>query len=912
MRQALKLFIMILSLGAVTLRASTLSSRQDPWSDYRHLEELLLDDPLAALETIEKSRALIPSEQNPQAAMVLTLIAAEAASFAEKNRLSRDLAQTALAQAEKLGDRKALARSWLLLGTWYEAQDETLEAEKHFQKALDALQGVENPSERANLLNRVAYFYNRQALWQQAVRLLTEAFTLVESGPRGELYYDLRNNLGSVYARGDLKREEEGLAWMNEALQYFESKGQRFMAASILLNLGQYHGDLNKNDEALADYERGLALVKDLKDTSIRGYLLAARGVQYLRSERHADGLRDLKLAQDIFSQGDNRFMVGRIGIYRSDGLLQLKKPEEALKVLQEAPDSFEGSRALYDKFLIQKRRIKLYRTLGQSTEELAAYRVWEPLYGDLLQQQNADQAHRMSAEFDLERKDQRNRLLEVQNQNQALALIQAKKERFYLMLGIGGGACLILVMAWGLWQGYQVRLQKMHLQEVLDSVHEGILRIGVDRRIFGRYSLHLESILNRSSLRGADIMELLFPHHGEARTMTQAALSAILGEDSSAWEFNQSHLPVEILYGTSILQLFWRPHLDSQDRVSHLILVIRDISEQKAYEQSLKREQEQKESRNQKAMELRRADFLRVERYLKRLENSAIVFTSLSVSAELDQAGMRQLHTWKGEARTLGLLSLAQTLHTMEDSLLARRQAAEDGSKARFLRLIEGFWEQHKDYLSIVREYEEVSLAHQNHSLASLVDELRPDLQHRLHEAGMEWKGLLIHDEIRTWTIEQLDLARPILLHALSNALDHGFLRASQEFQKNAAAFFEVHAQSQGEHFHLVVRDNGQGIAWDKVKEMAKASGLGTLDREALSLYLFTDGVSTAEDTSLSSGRGVGLAAIYDICVKLGGDVSLKDHPQHRGASLEVLIPLASWGRRADAHRSESSSDCA
>jgi tetratricopeptide (TPR) repeat protein len=806
-----------------------------------------------------------------------------------------------MVQAEKLGDPKALARSWLLLGTWYEAQDETQEAERHFQKALDALQGVENPWERANLLNRVAYFYNRQALWQQAVRLLTEAFTLVESGPRGELYYDLRNNLGSVYARGDLKREEEGVAWMNEALQYFESKGQRFMAGSILLNLGQYHGDLNKSDEALADYERGLALVNDMKDTSIRGYLLAARGVQFLRNERHAEGLLDLKVAQDIFSQGDNRFMVGRIGIYRSDGLLQLKKPEEALQELQKAAASFEGSRVLYDKFLIQKRRIKLYRALNQNAEELAAYRVWEPLYGDLLQQQNADQAHRMSAEFDLERKDQRNRLLEVQNQNQALALVQAQKERFYFILGISGGACLILVMAWGLWQGYQVRLQKVHLQEVLDSVHEGILRIGLDRRIFGRYSMHLESILDRrSSLRGADILELLFADDSEQKAMTQAALGAILGEDGSAWEFNQSHLPVEVEYGSRILQLFWRPHLDPLNRVSHLILVIRDISEQKAYEHSLKREQQLKESRNQKAMELRRADYLRVERYLKRLENSAIVFTSLSVSAELDQAAMRQLHTWKGEARTLGLASLAQTFHVMEDCLLARRNTASDSVKAVFLQLIEGFWEQHKDYQSIVREYEEVSLAHQNLSLASLVDELRPDLQHRLNEAGMSWKGLLIHDEVPTWTEEQLDLARPILLHALSNALDHGFLRAPEDFRRNAAAFFEVQAQSQGEQFHLVIRDNGQGIAWDKLRDIAKASGLGNLDREALGHFLFSDGVSTAEATSLSSGRGVGLAAIYDLCAKHGGDVTLKDHPNHRGASLEVFIPHSSWKKRA------------
>ncbi|HYX35996.1 MAG TPA: ATP-binding protein [Oligoflexus sp.] len=901
MGRLLYFFIIISCIGASAFGTKALSAASNPWATYEYLDELMLDDPSFALEIIEKQRSSIEAGKDPSAWMVLTLLAAEAASAAERNRLSRDLAMAAQSKAQELGDHKALARSWLLLGSWFEAQDDTQEAEKHFQRALEALQGVNDPFERANLLNRVAYFYNRQALWQQAVRLLTEAFTLVANGPHDELYYDLRNNLGSVYARGDLNRETEGVAWMKEALTYFQDKKQRYMAASILLNLGQYHGDGDKSPEAFAAYEHGLVLVKDLQDPSIRGYLLAARGVQRLRSGDHHEGLRDLQAAQEIFAQGENRFMVGRIGIYLSDGLLKIDKPQDALRELQKAAQSFEGSRALYDKFLIQKRRIKLYRVLSQKMEELAAYRVWEPLYGELLEQQNADQAHRMSAEFDLERKDQLNRLLEVQNQNQALALVQAQKERFYLRLGMVGGAILIMVMGWGLWLGYQVRVQKEHLQDVLDSVQEGILRIGVDRKIFGRYSRHLETILaQKTSLMGHDVLELLLPDKHENQAMTRAALGAILGEDSSAWEFNQSHLPEEIVLGPKVLQLFWRPHLDAHGRVSHLVLVIRDISEQKAYEQSLKLEQERKEARNRKALELRRADFLRVDRYLKRLGTGAIVFTSLRVSAELDQAAMRQLHTWKGEARTLGLASLAQTLHEMEDCLLARSTEAADAVKAQFLQQTQFLWEQLREYQSIVQEYEEVSLAHHHHSLASMVNELLPDVQARLSHAGIAWKGLLIRDEITDWKMDQLELVRPILLHALGNALDHGFIRAPEDFRKNATAFFDVTAHADADFIHLSIRDNGQGILWDKMQVIASEKGLGPLDREGLTQLLFADGVSTAVGTSLSSGRGVGLAAIHEICTKLGGHVSLQDNPDHQGASLEARIPRNRWQQRA------------
>ncbi len=901
MRRGRRIITITAWLGAWALLPLSLWAEvRDPWQSFAALDAMMLDDPAAALEAIQKERDKLSAATHPQDWLVLTLLAAEAASSAEQNKRSQELALAAKPLAEKLQDRKALARTWLLLGTWFESQDETQDAEKHFELARDAVKSVDDPAERANILNRVAYFYNRQALWQQAVRLLTEAFALVDSGPRDSLYYDLRNNLGSVYARGDLRREQEGVAWMKEALQHFQSHQQRFMAGSILLNLGQYYGDLNQEADAMTAYEEGLKLVEGLKDQSIRAYLLAARGVQSLRSGRNVQGIADLKAAQDIFSQGDNRFMVGRIGIYRSDGLLQMGKPQDALMELEKAAQSFAGSRALYDKFLIQKRRVKLFRVLEQESKELAAYRVWEPLYGDFLEQQNADQAHRMSAEFDLERKDQLNRLLEVQNQNQAMALTQVEKERFYLRLGMAGGAILILLMTWGLWQGKQVRKQKQNLQEVLDSVQEGIVRISADKKIFGRYSLHLERILGRSdSLRGLDILDLLFPTPSEARAMTQAVLDAVLGEDTSAWEFNQSHLPEEIAYSSQTLQLFWRPHIDPYQRVAHLILVIRDITEQKAYELSLKREQEKKEARNRKAMELRKADFIRVERYLKKLEASAIVFASLNVSADRDQAAMRQLHTWKGEARTLGLGVIAQILHEMEDCLLARGEA---GARAQitFPQLVATLWEQHEEYKAIAREYEEVSLAHHSHGLGSVVGELLPDLQSRLRQDGIAWQGIQVRDELSDWTIDQLDWVRTVLLHALSNSVDHGFLRAPSEFKHNARAFFEIIARIHDERMQLIVRDNGQGILWDKLQQLAHDKGLHDLDRDGLTELLFADGVSTASSASLSSGRGVGLAAIHEICQQCGGAVRLSDHPNQRGASLEAWIPRTSEIKRA------------
>ncbi|MDQ3235461.1 MAG: hypothetical protein M3Q07_26930 [Pseudobdellovibrionaceae bacterium] len=54
----------------------------------------------------------------------------------------------------------------------------------------------------------------------------------------------------------------------------------------------------------------------------------------------------------------------------------------------------------------------------------------------------------------------------------------------------------------------------------------------------------------------------------------------------------------------------------------------------------------------------------------------------------------------------------------------------------------------------------------------------------------------------------------------------------------------------------------------------------------------LFADGISTSESVSLSSGRGMGLAAVKDACRDLGAEVTLLDNDEGQGTMLVVDIP--------------------
>jgi len=62
------------------------------------------------------------------------------------------------------------------------------------------------------------------------------------------------------------------------------------------------------------------------------------------------------------------------------------------------------------------------------------------------------------------------------------------------------------------------------------------------------------------------------------------------------------------------------------------------------------------------------------------------------------------------------------------------------------------------------------------------------------------------------------------------------------------------------------------------------------------LALLLWQDEVSTAADVSLSSGRGMGLAAIRSLVESLHGQVKLDDRQDgRRGTCLHLILPLPS-----------------
>jgi HAMP domain-containing protein len=113
------------------------------------------------------------------------------------------------------------------------------------------------------------------------------------------------------------------------------------------------------------------------------------------------------------------------------------------------------------------------------------------------------------------------------------------------------------------------------------------------------------------------------------------------------------------------------------------------------------------------------------------------------------------------------------------------------------------------------------------------------------------------------------------VFVHAIRNAVDHGVEPAAQRTQ-SAADQLVLRARRIDNRITVEIEDFGAGIDWAAVEIVARARGLAIATASDLETALFTDGVSTRDAVTDTSGRGVGMAALREACESSGGRISV------------------------------------
>ena len=143
-------------------------------------------------------------------------------------------------------------------------------------------------------------------------------------------------------------------------------------------------------------------------------------------------------------------------------------------------------------------------------------------------------------------------------------------------------------------------------------------------------------------------------------------------------------------------------------------------------------------------------------------------------------------------------------------------------------------------------------------------------------------------------------------LRHLVANAVDHGVEPAAEREAAGKAptARLAITARAAGRGVEIALEDDGRGVDRERLVGRAIASGFldpagaeALADEEVLRLA-FLPGLSTRDETSALSGRGVGLDAVESAVARLGGEVRIES-TLGRGTRFVLDLPAARRGER-------------
>jgi two-component system chemotaxis sensor kinase CheA len=141
--------------------------------------------------------------------------------------------------------------------------------------------------------------------------------------------------------------------------------------------------------------------------------------------------------------------------------------------------------------------------------------------------------------------------------------------------------------------------------------------------------------------------------------------------------------------------------------------------------------------------------------------------------------------------------------------------------------------------------------------------------------------------------------LAEP-LAHLVRNAVDHGIESPEERIAagKRPQGRITLAAYHQGNQIVIEVGDDGRGIDRDALvakaieRGLIKQSEAAVLSEQDTLDLMFRPGLSTAEQVTSISGRGIGMDVVKGVLDRLKGTVSVRTNPGH-GSTFYLRVPL-------------------
>ena len=346
------------------------------------------------------------------------------------------------------------------------------------------------------------------------------------------------------------------------------------------------------------------------------------------------------------------------------------------------------------------------------------------------------------------------------------------------------------------------------------------------------------------------------------------------------------------------------------RDRIHQLIVTVSDITNQKKLAIQLEETESQQKKQMEWLLSILHVEAPMLQEFMDSAKEQLSIVSKLLHNSDPDKTYKsileeiyRSIHLIKGNAALLDMKFLSEKAHEFEEQIeqIRKRKSIYGGD---FVPLVLRLSEFKNIFLEVNNLIERIGniqthfrpkRSYENNmlirSLKNLVNTVAEDHNKKVDFVYEGFVGENIPYRYRL-TVKE------VLIQLIRNAVVHGIEEPEERIQlgKPEEGLISLTTNQQKEGVEIILRDDGRGLQIDSLRKKAVQENYISpkkaeqLPEDQIAELIFEQGISTATETTLNAGRGVGMNIIRDRIEKSGGIINV-NYKENKFCEFRIIL---------------------
>ena len=442
-------------------------------------------------------------------------------------------------------------------------------------------------------------------------------------------------------------------------------------------------------------------------------------------------------------------------------------------------------------------------------------------------------------------------------------------------------------------------------IRTMQDNIHQGIFLMDRELKILPQYSRPLVSIFSyyEEDLAGKNLLDILSSSLDTKQLLIMKSYFEMIFDKSKSTRVLESVNPLsefEYRAGNRTKVLSTNFYLLEKEGFENVIIgIVQDISREKEFAKELHAQKEARDREMKDMFDIIQINPLVFKDFIEDAEANFNYINSILKNINLSEKQVvrkfyQNIHAIKANALILGMETFAKKLHAFEDDI--REMIERDVSQSDILTLaikLETLMTERDHYINIVRKIEAFKNSNQVdtilvHTINKAVEKAAAEEVKKVElKAGYLDMGIM-ESRLR-------HVIKDILFQLVRNSIHHGIETVDERIKKNknTQGLIQFQIRNTDGKAEIIFSDDGRGLDWEKIREKyirlhpdAKKPGM-----KILHSALFMPEFTTATETSMDAGRGVGLSLVKDLIKQYHGTIDMDSSDS--GLTITITLPI-------------------